>query len=169
MTIEERSRAEELLEIQKRRLHALKKQQASFGIYAPPHITMEIDEIQAQIRVLEQDLGLRKQSSNAGEETKLSLEQTRYLVELLFDIPSMKHREGRDDVLKQLPDRITNAISRRNDVRADVMNIVLTTLNYEDGLEHLVEAVRFFDEGTWQMQALDDFLKRAYPARYKTR
>lgn len=51
----------ELLDINERRLHQLKKQEASFGAHTPAHISMEIDEVEAEIRKLRQQLGLPEQ------------------------------------------------------------------------------------------------------------
>jgi serine/threonine protein kinase len=46
-----------------------------------------------------------------------------------------------------------------NTITEYVVNIVDACMNYPDGLEHLFEAVRFFDEKTEQFQKLSDFLE----------
>lgn len=38
-------------------LHALELQAAKFGIYAPPHITIEIDELKRKLAALRRELG----------------------------------------------------------------------------------------------------------------
>ncbi len=43
----------ELLEMHKRRLHELEKQKAQYGIDAPPHVVLEIEDIRREIAGLE--------------------------------------------------------------------------------------------------------------------
>ncbi|MCB0214389.1 MAG: hypothetical protein KDJ52_33930, partial [Anaerolineae bacterium] len=43
-----------LLRIHKRRLQVLKEQKATFGINAPPHIDIEIEDLEAEIEKLQQ-------------------------------------------------------------------------------------------------------------------
>ena len=47
---------EKLLEIHRRRLHHLKVQEASFGAHTPPHISLEIEDIEVKIEKLEAEL-----------------------------------------------------------------------------------------------------------------
>lgn len=42
----------ELLNIRKRHLHELEKQQAHFGLHTPPHITLEIEQLRTEIERL---------------------------------------------------------------------------------------------------------------------
>ncbi len=46
---------QKLLTIHRRRLAKLKEQAALFGANTPPHILLEIEDIEAEIRALEQD------------------------------------------------------------------------------------------------------------------
>lgn len=161
MASEDRAHQEELLRAYRRRLQVLQLQAAQFGIYAPPHITIEIEELEAKIAEVERGLGPAARSvPTAPEGKQLPQEQIRQLTDLLVALPSMSNRSARDAVLQQLPGRITNAISRNDIARVDVYNIALTALNYERGLEQLVAAARFFDDGTRQMEALDAFVSR---------
>lgn len=54
---EERKELQEQLEKNKRRLHKLKMQEASFGTYTPPHISLEIDDVEKTIADLKRQLG----------------------------------------------------------------------------------------------------------------
>jgi hypothetical protein len=90
---------------------------------------------------------------------QLTMKQMNQLVVLLLKCPAIQHRSLRDDVLAFLPDNVRNAIPRRDQDRADVVNIVRTCNQYPGALDDLVEAIRSFNEGMFCMQALDDFLK----------
>jgi hypothetical protein len=159
VTHEDRAHLEELLPVYRRRLQVLELQAAQFGIYAPPHITLEIDDLKAKIHETELHLGSAQPAQAAPRQgPKLSSEQLRQLTELMLALPSMGDRSTRDAVLQQLPGRITNAIRRHDSARVDVLNIALTVANYEQGLTLLVDAVRFFDGGTAQLTALEAFL-----------
>jgi hypothetical protein len=88
---------------------------------------------------------------------RLTPEQVNELVNLLLDCPAIQDRRIRTDVLAFLPDNVRAAIPQRDQDRADVVNIVRTCNNYPGALEELIAGVRCFDEGTFAMQALDDF------------
>ncbi len=88
---------------------------------------------------------------------RLTPEQVNELVNLLLDCPAIQDRRIRTDVLAFLPDNVRTAIPQRDQDRADVVNIVRTCNNYPGALEELIAGVRCFDEGTFAMQAVDDF------------
>lgn len=83
---------------------------------------------------------------------------TNQLARLLLSCPSMQDNGTREVVLGQLPKHISQAISRHSKNQVDVLNIVITCKHYPGGIDLLVEAVRVFDGGTFQMQAVDEFL-----------
>lgn len=89
----------------------------------------------------------------------LSQQQIRTLTDRLLDCPSIRGRSSREAVLNQLPPRILDSIDRSAQGRTDMLNVVTTCLNTPGGIESLIEAVRFFDDRTYQMQQLDDFMK----------
>lgn len=101
---------------------------------------------------------------DGAQETKeksmrqLSVPEVKELVILLLKCPSMDDKGTRNDVLAFLPDNVRNAIPRRDQARADVVNIVRTCQNYTGGLDELIEAVRSFDGGTLFMDEVDEFL-----------
>jgi hypothetical protein len=91
--------------------------------------------------------------------TKLTIQQINQLATHLLDCPSVQNRSLRNDVLAFLQnDRARGAISRRDQDRADVVNIVRTCNEYPGALADLVEGVRCYDEDTFAMQNLDTFM-----------
>jgi tetratricopeptide (TPR) repeat protein len=93
-----------------------------------------------------------------GEEPgrQLSQSEINQLVDLLLECPSMKDRGTRDTIVGQLP---FAANVRRSEIpRTDVVNIVDAGTAYPDGIEDLIEAVRFYDKGTTCMSNIDEFL-----------
>ncbi|WP_158854539.1 effector-associated domain 2-containing protein [Saccharothrix deserti] len=77
----------------------------------------------------------------------------RAVVEILLRTPGFDTREGRDLVLRDLP--FAASIARMSTDRADVVSIVRTCENYPGGVETLVDAIRFYAEGTTAMAELD--------------
>jgi hypothetical protein len=55
---------EELHRVKQRRLHVLELQAAKYGIAAPPHITLEIEDLRFEIRDLEEKITSMKESSD---------------------------------------------------------------------------------------------------------
>ncbi|PDW00285.1 effector-associated domain 2-containing protein [Candidatus Chloroploca asiatica] len=167
MSSDDRVHLEELLRTYRRRLQVLELQAAQFGIYAPPHITIEIDDLKVHIQDTEMKLGSAGRSVPAARENgTLSTQQFQQLTERFLALPSLSTRSSRDAVVQQLPSHITNAISRHDSAKVDVVNIIRTVLNYKEGLKLLVNAVRFFDDGTEQLQALEAFLRKTNLAWY---
>lgn len=88
---------------------------------------------------------------------QLTPPQVHELVKLLLQCPAIEDRTIRSHVLALLPDNLHDAIDRHNQNRVDVVSIVTTCNNYPGALKALIEGVRCYDEGTWQMQALEAF------------
>ncbi|MEV0676374.1 hypothetical protein AB0I60_07590 [Actinosynnema sp. NPDC050436] len=80
----------------------------------------------------------------------------RPLVDVLLGTPGFDSREGRDLVLRDVP--FGPAVPRMPTARADVVSIVRTGLGYPDGLAALLDAVRFYAEGSVPMAELDELL-----------
>jgi len=68
----------------------------------------------------------------------------------------MKDRGTRDAIVGQLA--YDDTINRHSTNKTDVMNIVRAGTAYPDGIEDLIEAVRFYDKGTTCMYDIDEFL-----------
>lgn len=161
MTHEDRAHLEARLALYRRRLQALELQEAQFGIYTPPHITLEIEDVKLKTQEIEQKLGAEQPiPATMREGVALSEQDLRDLTELMLALPSMRDQDTRDAVLERMPRRITNAIRRNARAKVDVANIVLTASNYDQGFPLLLEAVRFYDDGTTQLRALETFLRR---------
>jgi hypothetical protein len=80
------------------------------------------------------------------------------LVDALLACPTIRDRHTRDTVVDNLSGDIRNNIQRSSADRVDVMNIVTTVLNYQDGLVELVEVVRTFEGDSLPMRDLDRLL-----------
>jgi formylglycine-generating enzyme required for sulfatase activity len=79
------------------------------------------------------------------------------LTELLLECPSLRDKDTRGSLLKMLPHHIVDCIKVGNSIIEYAVNIVDACMNYSDGLKHLFEAVRFFDDKTEPFQKLSDF------------
>jgi hypothetical protein len=90
--------------------------------------------------------------------TKLTTQQLHQLANHLLKCLSMKNKDTRNDVLAFLPDTVRGAISRRDQDRADIVNIVRTCNEYPGALADLVDGVRCYDEDSSGMQKLDTFM-----------
>jgi hypothetical protein len=80
----------------------------------------------------------------------------RAIVETLLRTPGFDTREGRDLVLRELP--FAASVPRLPTDRADIASIARTCENYPAGLETLVDAIRFYADGTTAMAELDELL-----------
>lgn len=89
----------------------------------------------------------------------LSNQEMNNLVDLLLLCLVIQDKSTRNDVLSFLPDNVRNAIPRRDQARADVVNIVRTCQNYTGGLDELIEAVRSLEGNSVPMQAVDAFMQ----------
>lgn len=90
---------------------------------------------------------------------QLSVPEINQLVDLLLACPAMQETTTRNDVLAFLQDNVRNAISRRDQPRADVFNIVRTCNAYPGALNDVVAGIRAFNGGMACMQTLDTFWK----------
>ncbi|MBP1468313.1 hypothetical protein EYB53_021560 [Candidatus Chloroploca sp. M-50] len=79
------------------------------------------------------------------------------LANLLLACDAIRDRGIRGDVLAFLPDNVRGALPRRDQDRADVINIARTCANYPGALDALLEGVRCFDAGSAPLQALEAF------------
>ncbi|MCP4697706.1 MAG: tetratricopeptide repeat protein, partial [Gammaproteobacteria bacterium] len=88
----------------------------------------------------------------------LNRNQKQQLVDLLLAAPCMQSVEDRRALTGELPPRIAHAVKTGNNARTHALNIVNACMDRADGLALLLEAVRFFDKGTTQFQALAAFV-----------
>lgn len=90
----------------------------------------------------------------------LSFKEVSGLVDRLLACPSLSTPAGRTGVIGQLPGQIANAISfaPSASAKADVTSLVRTCLNFPDGLQSLLEIVRFYDDGTIPLMELERYL-----------
>ncbi len=101
----------------------------------------------------------RQQPPMQAFSPNLSFKEKFALVEKLLACSSLRSKETRETIIKQLSDQITDKIERRSTVRGDIMSIVDTCLEYPGGLEEFIIIVRFFEGNSIPMQHLDHFLK----------
>lgn len=164
MSDNDQAHLESLRRLYKRRLQLLETQAAQFGIYAPTHIQIEIEDTKAKIAEINAQLGQTEVTApptSITPQTKLAESQLNELVRLLLSTPSVANRELRETIVQGLPSQISNSIVRSSQTRLDVTNMVRATLNYPDGLDALMTQVRYFEGDSYPMRAIDEFLHSA--------
>ena len=91
-------------------------------------------------------------------EPLLTTGQKMALVKALLGCDVMANRQSRDTVVEDLPEAVSQSIRRSDQARTDVSAIVTAALHYPDGLASLIELVRFFEEDSFGMRAVDEVL-----------
>ena len=76
-------------------------------------------------------------------------------VDALAQCQNLQDSNIRDDIVKQLPPEIVNNIQRRSALRADILNIVQISQNYENGINQLLDVLRSYEGNSIQMQEVD--------------
>jgi hypothetical protein len=79
---------------------------------------------------------------------ELTFVQKNNLVELLLQCSSMKETSQRDTAVANLRRAVARTIKRSNVAQTDVLNIVSRCLEYDRGLEELLDVVKSQDDGT---------------------
>lgn len=97
------------------------------------------------------------------DQERLINQQILQLVDLLLKCPSIQDKSIRNDVLLSLPDNVRNAIPRRDQARADVVNIVKTCNDYPGQIEALIESVRLYEGGSDHMHAINAYIQTLFP------
>lgn len=92
-----------------------------------------------------------------------SVEAQRHLVDLLLDCLSMSNSRHRAAVLKQLPRRIQDIVFSGDNAKTDVSLLIDACLNYQWGMEALLDAIYYFESNSIGIQAIYDFLQRVRP------
>jgi nucleotide-binding universal stress UspA family protein len=82
-------------------------------------------------------------SKISGNPSQLTFQQKSELVNKLLACATMRDGNSRNLVVQELS--FAGSISRHTGDRVDVMNIVNTSLNYQDGLQKLVEVISPFE------------------------
>ena len=90
--------------------------------------------------------------------TTVNLKEKTELVDAFLGLMSVSDRITRDTVVNNLPADIRNTIARHAADRVDVFNIVDRCLDFPDGIEQLLEIVRFYEGDSIGMQKLDALL-----------
>jgi effector-associated domain 2 (EAD2)-containing protein len=96
-----------------------------------------------------------RERDQRGGAAELPLTALGELVDVLINMPGFITREDRDLVLQQLDPNVRASIARYPNTRADITSIVRTCRHYDGAWPHLVEAIRFFADGTNEMRELD--------------
>ncbi|MCP4696750.1 MAG: hypothetical protein GY862_07865 [Gammaproteobacteria bacterium] len=86
--------------------------------------------------------------------------QKRQLAKLLFKCPTIQDKGNRESLLQELPVHIAGAIKSSDVPKRHVLNIVTACASHQDGITHLLDALRYFDGHTKQFNALIAFLER---------
>ncbi|RRR72897.1 MAG: hypothetical protein EI684_09585 [Candidatus Viridilinea halotolerans] len=83
--------------------------------------------------------------------------QIRQMVDLLLACNAIRDRVIRNSVLAFLKEQVRGAITRHDQDRVDVFNIICTCNDYPDAFNDLLEGVRCFDEGSTPLHVLEAF------------
>ncbi len=92
----------------------------------------------------------------------MDVAKQREIVEALTACPSMGSEQRRNAVVDELREGIRSAIDRSAADRDDITAIVRASLQFFNGLEELVAAVRARDQGSLPMQNLDRVILRVF-------
>jgi len=103
-------------------------------------------------------LDFNQKQKHAETEYVLDFNQKQKLVKRLLECPSIRDVKSRSTILKELPPHIADAIKVGDSNKEHVLNIVNTCMNYAEGLDPLLKALRFFDENTIPFQSLTAFI-----------
>jgi hypothetical protein len=161
----------DLITLKKRRLFELQKRAATYGINAPPEVSIEIQDLEKEIRQLEKDAARAAVISPSDSDTATeqdaqwapTIMQKRKLITGLLKCQSIADRNNREATIRQLRPAIRNRI--RDDARSDihVLNIIDACLEVKGGLGELIEVVRLFDGDSAPVQELNALLAREFP------
>jgi hypothetical protein len=150
----------EIIRAKKRRLNALNLQAARYGINAPPEVSIEIEDLEKEIRQLERtsSVPVLPTQSPPTQGRRLTFTQKNEPVNALLACSNISDRSSRDSILRQLAPEISARIVGDNRPNVHVLNIVDTCLNFPGGLEGFVLVLRAFEGNSLQMQELDAVL-----------
>ncbi|MFF3334630.1 trypsin-like peptidase domain-containing protein [Streptomyces sp. NPDC002888] len=84
----------------------------------------------------------------------------RELATALARVPSMRDRQRRDSVLRDTGDEIFDLAERSSVLIEDVRGVVELCLQYADGIDRLVEALRWYERGSLPMQEFERVVDR---------
>jgi V8-like Glu-specific endopeptidase len=85
------------------------------------------------------------------------------LTNKLIACPSMSSAGSRAGVVRALPDYIQHSITLgvTSSGTQEVLSIVQTCMKFPNGLDNLIDVVRFFDKGTYPFIALEEYMRQA--------
>lgn len=83
----------------------------------------------------------------------------RELAAALARVPSMRDRQRRDSVLRDAGEEIFDLAERSSVLIEDVRGVVELCLQYADGIDRLVEALRWYERGSLPMQEFERVLE----------
>jgi hypothetical protein len=160
----------ELIRTKKRRLNALQLRAAAYGINAPPEVSIEIEDLEKEIKRLQdsaQASVLTPVQPSSGQAGRLTLAQKRELIAALLACPTIANRNSRDTLLSQLRPEISNRTVDNNRTDIHVLNIIDTSMSYPGGLEEFIDTLRFFEGDSASMNQVDAVLNRIIPGFQK--
>lgn len=84
----------------------------------------------------------------------------REFIDALLECQAISDKGSRDTVVNQLPPNIRHKIYENSASKFHVTNIVHACWNYSDGIEELIEIVRYFEGDSIPMQKVDKVWSR---------
>ena len=91
---------------------------------------------------------------------ELTFSELLQIVDGLIECATLRDRQRRDVIVDQLRPQIRNNISRANDIKTDIINIVKISRNYQGGLKELLEIIDFYESNSLQFKALEQTITR---------
>ena len=124
----------------------------------------DLDRLVTRLAVLVPGLATNGRTRHVPHASSVGQTSTAELVNALEAVPCILNDDTRALLVSQLRSTISGAIRHYPQRRAHVMSIVLTCLNYEDGMTELVTAIANFErEDSIPFQNLLNILDRHLP------
>src|SRR5439155_1376495 len=156
----------DIIRLKRRRLQALNLRAAQYGINTPPEVSIEIEDLEKEIKQLQGAAPAPIQSPAQpaqGQARRPTFVQKNELVNALLACSNISNRSSRDAILRQLPPEVSSRIVDHNRPNVHVLIIVDTCLNFPGALEEFIAVLRAFEGNSTQMQELDGVLGRIIP------
>lgn len=154
-----------------RRLQKLREQEARHGMDTPPAITLEIEDLEAEIEQLQTISSIStiiaQPQATVEHVWHPTFQQKNELVNSLLVCHTIRNRSSRDAVLRQLDPDVANRIIDDSQPNVHVLNIIDTCLSFAGGMEKLVTILRAFEGASAQMKAVEATLERIFPGFLK--
>jgi len=154
----------EVIRLKKRRLQALLLQAARYGINTAPEISIEIEDLEREIKQLEAATPAPVPAQPPpGSGRRPTFVQKNEIVNALLACSNISNRSSLDAILRQLPSEVSRRIVDDSRPNVHVLNIVDACLNFPGALEEFIAVLRAFEGDSAQMRELNTVIGRINP------